>query len=701
MDSARVIAHTLFTDFDISLFKVGKHYHLYEKMGAHPMTLNGVKGCYFAVYAPNAYSLYVVGDFNRWKQEGYKLYSRWDGSGIWEGFIPGVKHGMVYKYKIYPYNFGRIRMKADPYAVKAEKPPLSGSIVWDIAYEWSDQQWMEDRVKINSLDQPYAIYEMHFGSWKRKASEKNRSLTYLEMVDELIPYLTEMGYTHVEFLPLTAYPYEPSWGYQVTGYFAASSRYGNPEELMYLIDRLHQAGIGVIMDWVPAHFPADDFSLATFDGSCVYEHPDRRKGYHPDWNTLIFNFGRPEVKSFLISNAFFWLEKYHIDGLRVDAVSSIIFLDYSRKEGEWEPNQYGGRENLDAIAFLQEFNTAVYTNFPGIQTIAEEATAYPKVSQPVFNGGLGFGMKWMMGWMHDTLNYFKRAFIYRQFHQNDITFSIVYAFSENFVLSLSHDEVVHGKSSMIGKMCGDEWQKFANLRTLYGYMYTHPGSKLLFMGNDMAPYNEWNFKGQLEWDLLQYPSHRGINETVKALNHLYRTERALYHYNYSPEGFTWVDGSDTVNSILITQRKSDIYNDVLMIVVNLNITPHSKYKIGLNAKQAWQLIFNTDEARFWGSGYEVIEQPKTVKKAWNGRNHTLEVNIPPLSVTVYRLISSIEDKPVKPKVRKTSAKPSVRHTQSITQQKQPSTSKKTVLKTSEDKNNTKKNQKKSGNSTKK
>ena len=644
MDSSKVVVHSLFTDFDISLFKTGKHYHLYNKMGSHPMTLDGVDGCYFAVYAPNAEKVLVVGDFNHWHGENYMLFSRWDGSGIWEGFIPGVHHGIVYKYKIYPYDHGRIRMKADPYAFKAENPPRSGSMVWDIKYQWSDESWMTKRPVKNAHDQPHSVYEMHFGSWRRNI-EENRSLTYLEMADQLIPYLVDMGYTHVEFLPLAEHPYEPSWGYQVSGYFAATSRFGNPEELMQLIDRLHQANIGVIIDWVPAHFPSDDFSLATFDGSCVYEHPDRRKGFHPDWNTLIFNFGRPEIKSFLISNAFFWLEQYHIDGLRVDAVSSIAYLDYSRNEGEWEPNQYGGRENLDAIAFLQEFNIAVYGAFPGIQTIAEESTSYPMVSRPVHQGGLGFGMKWMMGWMHDSIDFFKREFVYRKFHQNDITFSIVYAFSENFMLALSHDEVVHGKASMIGKMSGDEWQKFANLRVLYTYMFSHPGTKLLFMGNDMAPYTEWNFKWQLEWNLLAYPSHKGLNDTVKALNTLYKTQKALHHFNFSPEGFEWIDAGDRNNSILIFQRKSNIKNDVLMIVCNLNINPHKDYKIGLYAKQKWEMIFNSDDTQFWGSGYEVRKNIATKKMEWNGRNHCLDVDIPPLSVTVYALISSVEDKP--------------------------------------------------------
>jgi 1,4-alpha-glucan branching enzyme len=644
MDSSKVISHSLFTEFDISLFKTGKHFHLYNKLGSHPMALDGVDGCYFAVFAPNAEKIQVVGDFNNWRGEHYVLYSRWDKSGIWEGFIPGVQSGMVYKYRIYPYDNGRIRMKADPYAKKCEIPPRSGSVVWDISYQWNDEKWMQERPVKNAHNQPHAVYEMHFGSWKRNL-EQNRSLTYVEMADQLIPYLQDMGYTHVEFMPLAEYPYEPSWGYQVSGYFAATSRYGHPEDLMYLIDRLHQAGIGVIVDWVPAHFPTDDFSLATFDGSCVYEHPDRRKGFHPDWNTLIFNFERAEVRSFLISNAFFWLEKYHIDGLRVDAVSSIAYLDYSRNAGEWEPNQYGGRENLEAISFLQEFNTAVYGAFAGIQTIAEEATSYPMVSRPVHQGGLGFGMKWMMGWMHDTLDFFKREFIYRKFHQNDITFSIMYAFSENFMLALSHDEIVHGKSSMIGKMSGDEWQKFANLRTLYAYMYTHPGTKLLFMGNDIGSYNEWNFTWQLEWELLEYGPHQGLNNTVKALNHLYKNEKALYHFNFSYEGFEWIDAGDRLNSILIYQRKSDVQNDRLMIVCNLNINPHKDYKIGMTAKQSWELIFNSDDPAFWGSGYEVRPKPHTIKSDWQGRKHRLELDIPPLSVTVYRLKSYVEDKP--------------------------------------------------------
>jgi 1,4-alpha-glucan branching enzyme len=637
MNSSQVTFHTLFTDFDISLYKTGKHYHMYTKMGAHITSINGVEGCYFSVYAPNAEHVAVVGDFNSWMGENHMLFSRWDGSGIWEGFIPNLKEGDVYKYLIVPRNNGRIRHKTDPYGFKAEHPPLTGSIIKSIDnYRWEDKEWMSKRIKSNALDQPISVYEMHLGSWRRKIEDGARSYTYAEMADELVAYISDMAYTHVEFLPVSEFPYEPSWGYQVTGYFAASSRYGEPQDLMYLIDKLHQANIGVIIDWVPAHFPSDDHSLATFDGSCVYEHPDRRKGYHPDWNTLIFNFGRPEVKSFLISNAFFWLDKFHIDGLRVDAVSSIVFLDYSRNEGEWEPNQYGGRENIDAINFLQEFNTAVYANFPGIQTIAEESTSYPMVSRPIYQGGLGFGMKWMMGWMHDTLDYFKREFIYRKFHQNDITFSMVYAFSENFMLALSHDEVVHGKASMIGKMCGDEWQKFANLRALYAYMFTHSGTKLLFMGNDMAPYTEWNFTWQLEWDLLQFPSHKGINDLVRDLNKLYRTEKSLHHYNFDYKGFEWIDAGDRNNSILVYCRKSNIKGDFVLVICNLNVTPHTDYRIGLDAKGVYEVILNTDDTKYWGSGFKVNNQLSTVKKPWNGKPHMLNIEIPPLSVTVLK-----------------------------------------------------------------
>lgn len=635
MDTSGVKVYSLFSTFDIDLFKTGKHFRLYEKMGAHPMNIDGEEGVYFAVYAPNAEHLWVVGDFNHWDGKHHKLYSRWDGSGIWEGFIPGVQEGMIYKYKIQPYNNGRIRMKADPYAFKAEKPPMTSSEVATLDYQWHDATWLQFRPSTHPESTAWSVYEVHLGSWMRDKTS-GESLTYREIALPLTQYVQKLGFTHVEFLPLSHFPYEPSWGYQVTGYYAASSRYGKPQDLMYLIDTLHQAGIGVIMDWVPAHFPSDDFALATFDGSCVYEHPDRRKGFHPDWNTLIFNYGRPEVRSFLISNAFFWLDKYHIDGLRVDAVSSMIFLDYSRKEGEWEPNHYGGRENLDAISFVQEFNSAVYGHFPGVQTIAEESTSYAMVSRPVYSGGLGFGMKWMMGWMHDTLNYFKREFIYRKYHQNDITFSIVYAFAENFMLSLSHDEVVHGKSALIGKMSGDEWQKFANLRTLYGYMFTHPGTKLLFMGDEIGQYSEWNFTWELDWDILEHRPHLGLQTTVKDLNYLYKTEKALHAYNFHPDGFEWLNASDRENAIIIYKRKGVSSHEHLIIIVNLNVTPHTSYKVGIPTLDTYDIIFNSDDPQYYGSGFSDQKTLSPKKETWYGRPYHIEVDIPPLSTLILK-----------------------------------------------------------------
>jgi 1,4-alpha-glucan branching enzyme len=477
---AKVITHSLFTDFDINLFKSGKHYRLYEKFGSHMTSVNGVLGTYFAVWAPSAKQVSVIGDFNHWVDGEFNLNVRWDSSGIWEGFIPSVGKGNVYKYKIHSNNNNYVSEKADPYARRCEHPPKTASVVCEDSYEWEDKSWMHTRKKNNALDAPYSVYEVHLGSWRKKG-KANRSLSYFELADELVTYVKEMNFTHVEFMPIMEYPYDPSWGYQVTGYFAPTSRFGYPEELKYLVDKLHQSDIGIILDWVPSHFPEDAHGLGYFDGSNLYEHPDKRKGYHQDWKSLIFNYGRNEVRSFLISNAIFWLEQYHADGLRVDAVASMLFLDYSREDGEWEPNIYGGNENLDAVLFLKELNEEVYKSFPDVQTIAEESTAFPMVSKPTFMGGLGFGMKWMMGWMHDTLDYFSKDTIYRKYHQNEITFSLTYAFTENFMLPLSHDEVVHGKKTILGRMPGDEWQRFANLRLLYGYMFTHPVTKLLFM----------------------------------------------------------------------------------------------------------------------------------------------------------------------------------------------------------------------------
>ena len=517
----KVITHSLFTDFDIDLFKAGKHFKLYEKLGAHLIEVNGVKGVYFAVWAPTAQTVSVVGDFNYWTQGEHVLNVRWDSSGIWEGFIPEITKGALYKYKIQSNIDGIVTEKADPFALYCEKPPHTASVVWDLEYKWKDENWMQNRKQNNALDKPYSVYEVHLGSWKR--AENNRFLTYLELADDLVKYVKETGFTHVEFMPIMEYPYDPSWGYQLTGYFAPTSRFGKPQDFMVLVDKLHQEGIGVILDWVPSHFPDDAHGLGFFDGSHLYEHPDRRKGYHPDWKSLVFNYGRNEVRAFLISNAVFWLQNYHADGLRVDAVASMLYLDYSREDGEWEPNIFGGRENLDTISFLKEFNEVIYANFDGVQTIAEESTSFPMVSRPTFTGGLGFGMKWMMGWMHDTLEYFQKETVYRKYHQNDLTFSMTYAFTENFMLPFSHDEVVYGKKSLIYKMPGDEWQRFANLRLLYGYMFTHPGAKLLFMGAEFGQTSEWNFENSLDWHLLQYDFHSGIKKLITDLNQLYKS----------------------------------------------------------------------------------------------------------------------------------------------------------------------------------
>jgi len=522
---AEVIPHSLFTDFDIALFKAGKHYKLYEKFGSHILTLDTHEGTYFAVWAPSAKAVSVIGDFNYWKAGEHPLHVRWDESGIWEGFIPNVGKGSVYKYHIQSNANDVVTEKADPYARRCEHPPKTASIVWNDSYTWKDAKWMKKRKKNNALDAPYSVYEVHLGSWK-KHMEEGRFLSYVELADELVNYVKEMNFSHVELMPVMEYPYDPSWGYQLTGYFAPTSRFGYPEEFKLLVDKLHQNDIGIILDWVPSHFPEDAHGLGNFDGSCVYEHPDRRKGFHPDWKSLIFNYGRNEVKSFLISNALFWLDQYHADGLRVDAVASMLFLDYSREEGEWEPNQFGGRENLEAIAFMKEMNEAVYSTFPDVQTIAEESTSFPMVSKPTSIGGLGFGMKWMMGWMHDTLQYFSKEAVYRKHHQNDLTFSMTYAFTENFMLPLSHDEVVYGKSSMLRKMPGDEWQQFANLRLLYSYMYTHPGANLLFQGAEFGQSEEWNFQQSLDWHLLQYDVHKGAQTLVKDLNTFYKKQPA-------------------------------------------------------------------------------------------------------------------------------------------------------------------------------
>lgn len=641
-----VLTHSFFSDFDIELFKAGKHYKLYEKLGAHCCTLNNQEGTYFAVWAPSAKKVAVIGDFNQWNDNEHILNVRWDSSGIWEGFIPNVGKGSVYKFKIFSNHNNYIVEKADPFAFRAEHPPKTASIVWNAAYQWKDQEYLKARSKApkpkkgrkkfsdgkNSLEQAWSVYEVHLGSWM--IDEKtNKALTYKGLAKRLVEYVKSMGYTHVEFMPLAEYPYDPSWGYQITGYFAPSSRFGYPEDFKALIDALHLADIGVIMDWVPSHFPEDLHGLGYFDGTHLYEHPDRRRGYHPDWKSLIFNYGRNEVKSFLISNALYWLDHYHIDALRVDAVASMLYLDYSRNEGEWEPNIFGGRENLESIAFLKEFNSAVYQHFPEVQTIAEESTSYPMVSKPVSIGGLGFGMKWMMGWMHDTLEYFKKEPIYRKHHHNELSFSMTYAFTENFMLPFSHDEVVYGKRSILGRMPGDDWQKFANLRLLYAYMFSHSGTKLLFMGADFGQHEEWNFTQSLDWHLLEYEPHQGINKLIKTLNKLYKTHPALYEQQFNAQGFEWIILDDSENSVYAYLRKSKSNNESLLVVLNCTPVPRENYRIGVPFQAKLKLLLDTDAKDFGGSDYVPQRHFPTQSEAisWNGKDFSIALNLPPLA----------------------------------------------------------------------
>ncbi|KQC02825.1 glycogen branching protein [Pedobacter sp. Hv1] len=630
-----VWVYSLFTDFDISLFLSGKHFRLYEKMGAHLCTVNKSNGTYFAVWAPNAQQVAVMGNFNAWNRASHPLNKRWDASGIWEGFIPHVGKGEVYKYYIKGFD-GSDLEKGDPYALRWEHPPQKASIVWDTAYTWKDKAWLNKRPKLNALDQPMSVYELHLGSWQRDPSNPERVLSYGEIAKSLVPYILEMGFTHVELMPIMEYPYYPSWGYQITGYFAASSRHGAPQDLMYLIEQLHQNNIAVILDWVPSHFPGDANGLFNFDGTHLFEHADMRKGFHPDWKSYIFNYDRNEVRSFLISNALFWLDQYHADGLRVDAVASMLYFDFSRTAEEAGTNEYGGSENLGAIQFLKDLNEAVYGNYKGVQTIAEESSTFDGVTRPVYAGGLGFGMKWMMGWMNDTLKYFKNDPINRKHHHHQLTFSMTYAFTENFMLPFSHDEVVHGKSSMIYKMPGDEWQKFANLRTLYAYMFTHPGTKLLFMGNEFAQTNEWNFTESLNWDLLQYPPHAGMQELIKALNLLYRKEPALYKYNFSYEGFEWIEADNADSSVFIYARKSDKAKDTLVVVLNLTPVYRTNFRIGIPVKGKWKEIFNTDSTTFYGSGKLNTGVLPTENIPQNNQKQSILINIPPLGVCIFK-----------------------------------------------------------------
>ena len=634
----QTIPYSLLTDFDIDLFKAGKHFKLYEKLGAHLIEVNGEKGVYFAVWAPAAQSVAVVGDFNFWCQGNHQLNVRWDGSGIWEGFIPNIDRGAKYKYKIQSNTNGISTEKADPFALFCEHPPHTASIVWDLEYNWQDNGWMKIRKDKNGLNNPFSVYEVHLGSWKRNAEGK--FLTYLELADQLVSYVQEMGFTHVEFMPIMEYPYDPSWGYQLVGYFAPTSRFGKPQDFMVLVDKFHQAGIGVILDWVPSHFPDDAHGLGFFDGSNLFEHPDRRKGYHPDWKSLVFNYGRNEVRSFLISNALFWLQNYHADGLRVDAVASMLYLDYSRKDGEWEPNTYGGRENLDTISFLKDFNEAVYSNFPDVQTIAEESTSFPMVSRPTSIGGLGFGMKWMMGWMHDTLQFFQKESVHRKYHLNDITFSMTYAFTENFMLPLSHDEVVHGKKSIRNKMTGDEWQRFANLRLLYGYMFTHPGAKLLFMGSEFGQSSEWNFDQSLDWHLLQFGYHDGIKKCITDLNSLYKSYPALYKNQFSADGFEWINYSDTENAVLAYIRK-DSANNYVVVVCNFTPVVRSNYRIGLPFSGILTEIFNSDASKYAGSGVVNMTPISANDQSWNGRPFSAEITLSPLGIAIFEINAAL------------------------------------------------------------
>ncbi|MFO7270912.1 MAG: 1,4-alpha-glucan branching protein GlgB [Sphaerobacter thermophilus] len=619
---------------DLYLFNEGSHLRLYEHLGAHTIVVGDVPGTYFAVWAPNAERVAVIGDFNGWDPTRHLLRPR-EQSGIWEGFIPGVGHGALYKYHIVSRYHGYEVDKTDPFAFFTEVPPKTASIVWDLDYTWGDQEWMATRGARNAADAPIAIYEVHLGSWMRVPEEGNRSLSYRELAPRLTDYVTRMGFTHVEFLPVMEHPFFGSWGYQITGYFAPSSRYGTPQDFMFLVDYLHQHGIGVILDWVPSHFPTDDFGLAFFDGTHLYEHADPRKGFHPDWNSYIFNYGRNEVRSFLLSNALFWLDRYHADGLRVDAVASMLYLDYSRKPGEWIPNEHGGRENLEAISLLRRLNEEVYRHYPDVQTIAEESTAWPMVSRPTYVGGLGFGMKWDMGWMHDTLSYMARDPIHRRYHHHELTFRMIYAFTENFVLPLSHDEVTHGKGSLLGKMPGDDWQKFANLRLLLTYMWAQPGKKLLFMGGEFGQWQEWNHDGSVQWDLLQYAPHQGIQRLVEDLNRLYRELPALHERDFDPEGFAWIEANDAEQSVVTFLRRGRAESGEIVAAFNFTPVPRHNYIIGVPRFGRWREIFNSDATVYGGSGQGNLGGVTANPVPSHGYTQSITITIPPLGAVLF------------------------------------------------------------------
>ena len=626
---------SLLTDHDIYLFRQGRHFRLYDKLGAHAHTHGDVAGVLFAVWAPNARAVSVIGDFNDWRPGAHSLRARSDQSGIWEGFIAGVPAGSCYKYHLISQLRDYQVAKADPFGRRSEIPPRTGSVVWEPGYRWDDADWMRGRAKANALDAPYSIYEIHLGSWRRVPADRNRSLTYLELAQQLPAYLRDLNFTHVELMPITEHPFYGSWGYQTTGYFAPTARYGTPDEFKQLVDALHQAGIGVILDWVPSHFPTDEHGLGYFDGSYLFEHADPKQGYHPEWNSSIFNYGRNEVRSFLTSSALFWLDQYHLDGLRVDAVASVLYLDYGRKQGEWIPNEYGGRENLHAIQFLRDLNEAVYRDHPDVQVIAEESTAWPMVSRPTYIGGLGFGMKWNMGWMHDTLAYFANDPVHRKYHHDQLSFSIWYAFHENFVLPLSHDEVVYGKGSLLNKMPGDDWQKFANLRLLLGYQYLHPGKKLLFMGGELGQWNEWNHEASLDWHLLDNPLHRGVQRWIEDLNRCYRAEPALHRRDFSNDGFEWVDLHDWERSIFSFLRK-DNDGEVVLAVCNLTPVPRANYYVGVPQGGYWREILNSDATLYGGSGQGNLGGVDTAPVPMHGRYHSLCLTLPPLSISCFK-----------------------------------------------------------------
>ncbi|HXK34767.1 MAG TPA: 1,4-alpha-glucan branching protein GlgB [Dehalococcoidia bacterium] len=626
---------SLLGDDDLHLFNEGSHVRLYQKLGAHPVVADGVAGTCFAVWAPDARAVHVIGDFNGWSRTAHPLHPR-ASSGIWEGFIPGVGEGALYKYRITSRHGAYQVDKADPVGFRHEVPPKTASVVTSLDYDWQDAEWMAQRRARNALDAPISIYEVHLGSWRRKPDEGFYSLSYREMAEQLPAYVREQGFTHVEFLPVMEHPFFGSWGYQTTGYFAPSSRYGDPQDLMHLIDRLHQHGIGVILDWVPSHFPSDEHGLAYFDGTHLYEHADPRKGFHPDWNSYIFNYGRNEVRSFLLSSALYWLDRYHADGLRVDAVASMLYLDYSRKEGEWIPNEFGGRENLDAVSFLRRLNEEAFRHYPDVQTYAEESTAWPMVSRPTYLGGLGFGLKWDMGWMHDTLKYMERDPIHRHYHHNEMTFRMVYAFNENFVLPLSHDEVVHGKGSLLAKMPGDDWQKFANLRLLYAYMFAQPGKKLLFMGDEIAQRDEWRHDAALAWDLLDYAPHAGAQRLVRDLNAVYRAEPALHRGDCDPAGFEWIDANDAANSVLTFLRRAPDGDGHVVAALNFTPVPRVAYRIGVPEAGHYAETINTDGAIYGGSGIGSATGYDAEAVAHHGRPYSVSVTLPPLGAVYLR-----------------------------------------------------------------